>query len=934
MTMPAPRRIVMISFGFRDSGGGTIVPRNVAHELARRGWEVTVFYAGVGRVGTGRPYELVETVDEGVRLVGVFNGPHGLLDLGNPLREIDDPPITAAFGALLDRVRPDVVHFHNLHNLGAALIDQAAARGLPSYFTTHNHWLICPRAYLLTGDGQLCAGPGGGADCASCVGTHDVPGHELRLSEIRARFSRGITACLAVSDAVRDALVAIGYPADMIDVVRQAMPAAELVWDRLGRDRVAGRVTPGGPLTIGFFGSVYPYKGPQLLVEAAQRVAADVRIQLHGEVRDDYARRLRAIDRRGVVELCGAFGPDDLPERLARVDAAAMPSMVYDCAPLMAAECLAGRVPLLAPRLGGIPEAVRDGVDGLLFDGHSADGLGAAIDRLAAEPGLLERLQAGVEAPATFAAHVDELEAYYRGGRPSRRPAATTARPAVRWVGDHTLNTSLSIINQEVAARLEDGHDVVVERIERSGLSLNPPLPHIADVEVRHQWPPDLRPARSGRLAVIQPWEFGAIPEEWVGPIADNVDELWVPSDFVRRMYVDSGIDPDRVHTVPNGVDLERMRPDGPQLELGAPGLRLLFVGGLIGRKGPDVLLDAYRAAFAGRDDVTLVVKDFGAGGVYASGSDRDGLRAYAAAGTLPRIVLLEDELSADDMAALYRACDVLVHPYRGEGFAMPVLEAMACGLPVVTTAGGPTDEFCPPEAGCRIRSERRALPDGRVDRFVTAGEPWMLEPDRDHLAELLLTVAADPAERERRGRVAAEAARALSWDAVAAAYRARIDALLARPPRAAAPRVDALELEGDAAVRVLATPAWKGEHRLGELLRAWAQAAPEGADACLHLLADSRVDGSPDELAEVVMAAAEAAGVDLDAVADIDLLVRPLEAGDDDRLLHAAVDVYVPLHDACAGHLRHARAAGTAVVDPAALAGLALPARTLAEIA
>ena len=116
--------------------------------------------------------------------------------------------------------------------------------------------------------------------------------------------------------------------------------------------------------------------------------------------------------------------------------------------------------------------------------------------------------------------------------------------------------------------------------------------------------------------------------------------------------------------------------------------------------------------------------------------------------------------------------------------------------------------------------------------------------------------------------------------------------------------------------MRVLASPAWRGTDRLGELLAAWAQAAPAGADACLHLLADSRTDGTIDELADRVMAAAAAGGVDLDAVADIDLLVRPLAAGDDDRLLHAAVDAYVPLHDACAGHMRHARAAGGAVVE------------------
>ena len=176
---PNGRSIVLTAFGWNDSGGGTTVPRIAAKELARRGWDVTVFHAATARDPSGEPYAVREWVQDGVRLVGVHNREHGLWDLGNPLRELDDPPITAAFAALLDRVRPDVVHFHNLHNLGAALIDEAFARGVPSYFSTHNYWLICPRAYLLTGEGAICGGPGDrGADCASCVGApHDGPGH-------------------------------------------------------------------------------------------------------------------------------------------------------------------------------------------------------------------------------------------------------------------------------------------------------------------------------------------------------------------------------------------------------------------------------------------------------------------------------------------------------------------------------------------------------------------------------------------------------------------------------------------------------------------------------------------------------------------------------------------------------------------------------------
>ena len=67
--------------------------------------------------------------------------------------------------------------------------------------------------------------------------------------------------------------------------------------------------------------------------------------------------------------------------------------------------------------------------------------------------------------------------------------------------------------------------------------------------------------ARSGALALIVPWEFGAIPRDWVAPLQANVDELWVPSEHVRRMYLDAGIDPERVTVIPNGVDLEVFRP-------------------------------------------------------------------------------------------------------------------------------------------------------------------------------------------------------------------------------------------------------------------------------------------------------------------------------------------------------------------------------------
>ncbi len=907
------RRLMMTSFGWNDSGGGTTVPRLAAKELARRGWEVTVFHAAVKLTGTGLPYELREWEQDGVRLIGVHNRPHGLFDIGQPQRELDDPSISQAFAEALDRTQPDVVHFHNLHNLGASLIDQAAVRGLPAYFTTHNYWLICPRAYLLNGQGSICPGPGDGSTCASCVASPDADGHRRRLAEIRARAQAGLSSILAVSSAVRRTLLGAGYAPELVDVVRQAMPHETQIWGQVGRERRPGR--RGAQLTVAFLGSAYPHKGPQLLVSAAQLTHAKLAVRILGETPEAFAPHLRALDARGVVELAGAFAPDQIAGLLRDVDVVVLPSMWWDCAPLVAAECLAARTPLVVPRLGGLGEAVRDGVDGLVFDALDVGDLARVLDRLALEDGLLERLQEGISAPRRFAEYVDQLEAYYAGERPGRvwdEPDA--GQVAVRWKGDHGLASSLSIINDRVSSR-QPGP---VQRVERAdGATLDPPLPHAADVEVRHQWPPDLSAPASGALAAIVPWEFGAVPRDWLAEIESNVDELWVPSEYVRQMYIAGGLAPDRVLVIPNGVDLDCFSPAGPLRDpvgAAAETTRFLFVGGLIWRKGPDILLEAWKQAFAGRADVTLVIKDFGADGVYRN-ANRAPIREWSQSGALPRVELLHDELPPAEVAALYRSCDVLVHPYRGEGFAMPVLEAMACGLPVIVTAGGPTDEFCPSEACWRIASTRKYFPDERVETLATAGRPWMLEPDRAHLVELLRAAQANPQQRRERGRAARAAAARYSWDAVAALYCARLAALAARRPlrfgngRRRFPLIEQVDL------RLLATPAWRGRDRLGELLAQWCAATVPASSACLYLLADPALAGTPEQLEAYVVSAARAAGADLDRCADINVLMEPSRADRDERL-HASVDAYVPLHAGCEGHVRLARQAGSTVCE------------------
>ena len=137
-----------------------------------------------------------------------------------------------------------------------------------------------------------------------------------------------------------------------------------------------------------------------------------------------------------------------------------------------------------------------------------------------------------------------------------------------------------------------------------------------------------------------------------------------MPSSWERNCAIDSGVDAQRVHVIPNGVEVERFTPEGPTFPLSTKKkTKLLFVGGLIERKGVDALLEAYLTAFDRTDDVCLVIKPFGSTSVYRNSDLAPAVRR-AADGDGAEIELVDEELDADELAALYRSCDVLVHPY------------------------------------------------------------------------------------------------------------------------------------------------------------------------------------------------------------------------------------------------------------------------------
>lgn len=366
------------------------------------------------------------------------------------------------------------------------------------------------------------------------------------------------------------------------------------------------------------------------------------------------------------------------------------------------------------------------------------------------------------------------------------------------WEGTQFVRHSLSIVNASMAGELlkDDrielrlipyesptfGPDEDPERYNPIAEALQRPLSGAPDFHIRHKWPPDLASPASGHWIMFQPWEFGRIPQAWVKPIQERVDEVWAYSFYVKQCYVDSGIDPDRVQVVPLGVDHDRFRPDAEPIELKTDKtFKFLFVGGTIYRKGIDILLNAYREAFTSDDDVCLVLKGVGEDTFYKGQTAGDLIRQIQSDPEAPEILYMTEELSDREIAGLYTACDCLVHPYRGEGFGMPVAEAMACDLPVIVTRGGSTDDFCVEDTAFLVEADRRDI----AFNEETAGQTWLFEPKVASLMEQMNFVLNNPdvaAEKGKQG--GAHVREHLTWQQSSDRAVERIEAVCSKPVR------------------------------------------------------------------------------------------------------------------------------------------------------
>jgi len=403
------RRIVHLVHGwppFQQAG-----TELYAYWLARQqqtSHDVSVYVRGADP--TRKDGEAVELLDDGIRVRIVTNN----FTARNPYRRnaIRDRCIERDFERFLKQQRPQLLHIHHLAGHAFSLARVARRLGIPIVLQIQDWWFLCARVNLYDRDGKRCSGPGL-EKCARCVTlTKVAPSpitnrllHAARRSAARDAVDAA-DAYVAGSEAIRDDYVRAG----LIDAAKpfHVIPYGVSIIASSQTRRPASL-----PIRFGYVGSISPHKGVHIAVDAMRGLdPAHASLHVWGDAGafPDYAADLA---QRGPVVFEGRFDESDKPDVFASMDVLLVPSIGLESFGLAAREALTCGVPVIASAGGALSEMFAPGDGGEFFPVGDVEALHSILQRVIADPEIIDRWSARIRPPKRADDHAAEIEAVY-----------------------------------------------------------------------------------------------------------------------------------------------------------------------------------------------------------------------------------------------------------------------------------------------------------------------------------------------------------------------------------------------------------------------------------------------------------------------------------------------------------------------------------------
>ena len=258
-----------------------------------------------------------------------------ILDIYNPL----------AKKIVLNQIKdfkPDVISIHNIRGWSCSIWNAVKEANIPSVQVLHDLYLLCT-AYMFINN-SVCK-----KQCFVC-----------KLMRLPYKHkSNNVKAVVGISNFVLDKLLSYGYFKDV--------PIKKVIYNsrKLDHTKIERNVDTKY-INFGFIGTLGPHKGIETLLKAYHRIKKpNYRLFIAGSGKQDYEKYLRSKYADESIIFMGTVKPEEFFEK---VDVTIVPSRWYEAFGAVIIESFAFGVPVIGSNIGGIPELIVDGVNGMLFD--------------------------------------------------------------------------------------------------------------------------------------------------------------------------------------------------------------------------------------------------------------------------------------------------------------------------------------------------------------------------------------------------------------------------------------------------------------------------------------------------------------------------------------------------------------------------------------
>jgi glycosyltransferase involved in cell wall biosynthesis len=252
----------------------------------------------------------------------------------------------------------------------------------------------------------------------------------------------------------------------------------------------------------------------------------------------------------------------------------------------------------------------------------------------------------------------------------------------------------------------------LVEEVEASGKKISPVAKLVQPNDVSVFFFPSL--SEQWVKGTIIKWgifETNRLPDDYTSYLKRS-HLIWVPSQWAKGVLIAHGLDGDQIHVVHEGVNPDIYHPYCRPKSSTNGIFRFFMCGKKETRKGLNELLEGFKIAFGGDEKTEMHLKaDYFWGSQGQADEKQDELARQIDALGLTNVVPISGALSTTDMSRLYNNYDAMIFPSRAEGWGLPLIEAIACGLPVVSTYYSGHTEYLAAIHGKYVRLDHQLHP-------------------------------------------------------------------------------------------------------------------------------------------------------------------------------------------------------------------------------